>query len=66
MVLILQTNILQALIFVRISPTMFTEIFPQMEINYNHCRAEVLKLSYMALKLYLVWDQKYGIFHQRN
>ena len=32
----------------------------------QHCRVEVLKLSCMAQKLYLVWDQKYGTFYRQS
>ena len=31
----------------------------------QHCRVEVLKLSCMAQKLYLVWDQNMGHFTDR-
>ena len=48
-----------------------TEIFPRskaiivLEIA-QRCRVEVLKLSCMAQKLYLVWNQKYGTFYRRS
>ena len=32
----------------------------------QRCRIEVLKLSCMAQKLYVVWDQKYITFYQWN
>ena len=32
----------------------------------QRCRVEVLKLSCMAQKPYLVWDQKYAAFYQRS
>ena len=45
------------------APEILTEMFPQKEsncslINSTTLQVEVLKLSYMAQKLYLVWDQK--------
>ena len=32
----------------------------------QRCKGEVLRLSRMAQKLYLVWDQKYGTFYRQN
>ena len=53
------------------APYILTETFPRrkaiivLEIA-QRCRVEVLKLSCMAQKLDLVWDQKYGTFYRRN
>ena len=53
------------------APEILTEIFPQKESNYSlrnraELQAEVLKLSCMAQKLYLVWEQKYKTFYRQN
>ena len=48
------------------APEILTEIFPQKESNYGLGNSTALQGRSMVQKLYLVWDQKYGIFYRRN
>ena len=47
-------------------PEILTEIFPQKESNNSLRNSTTLQGRSIKAVPYLVWDEKYGTFYQRN